>query len=122
MATEGALTGKEAAALAVARGATPNQAAAESGASVRSIVRWNNEPEFQTRVREIRRELLDNVLGALSDAGVEAVTALRASLTADSDAVRVRAAQAILTNVVSLRAALDVEERLARLEAQQEHQ
>ncbi|MBB4931409.1 hypothetical protein F4561_002229 [Lipingzhangella halophila] len=89
---------------------------------MRSIVRWNNEPEFQTRVREIRRELLDNVLGALSDAGVEAVTALRASLTADSDAVRVRAAQAILTNVVSLRAALDVEERLARLEAQQEHQ
>lgn len=118
MATDGALRGKEAATLAVARGLTPNQAAAESGASVRSIVRWKaDDPDFQARVRDLRGQLLDSVLGRLADAAVKAVTTLEESLTAESEQTRVRAALGILSTLVSVRSAVDIEERVAALEA-----
>jgi hypothetical protein len=85
---------------------------------VRSIVRWKaDDPDFQARVRDLRGQLLDSVLGRLADAAVKAVTTLEESLTAESEQTRVRAALGILSPLVSVRSAVDIEERVAALEA-----
>jgi hypothetical protein len=85
---------------------------------VRSIVRWKaDDPDFQARVRDLRGQLLDSVLGRLADAAVKAVTTLEESLTAESEQTRVRAALGILSTLVSVRSAVDIEERVAALEA-----
>lgn len=116
MSADKPLKGKEGAALALARGEPVTTAAALSGVAPSTLTRWQRDPEFTARVREIRSGLLDNVLGALSDAATEAVTALRGALQADSEAVRVRAAVAILNSLVTVRDATEVAERLTSIE------
>jgi hypothetical protein len=81
------------------------------------LKRWQHDPDFQQRVRDLRGQLLDSVLGRLADAAVKAVTTLEESLTAESEQTRVRAALGILSTLVSVRSAVDIEERVAALEA-----
>lgn len=119
MASDDQLSGKSAVALALARGLTSDEAAAHVGdVSGRTIRRWlADEPEFADEVRRYRAELLTRVLGQLTDSATEAVQTLRDSLTCDSPQTRVRAALGILSTLLHVRDAHDVEERLRILEA-----
>lgn len=109
--------GKAAGALALAQGHTVAEAARLAQVSPRTLGRWQADDAFRGEVTRLRSELLDRVLGALADGAVEAVAALRSALTADSPAVRVRAATALLNAVVVLREHVDLDQRIAELEA-----
>lgn len=105
------------AALALASGSTTDEAGEKAGVTGRTVRRWRDDPAFTADVRKFRQQLLDEVLSYLSGAAIEAAKTLRGALTEDSPAIRVRAAMALLTTLVSVRTTVDLEERLAALEA-----
>ncbi|GAA3531318.1 hypothetical protein GCM10022419_008040 [Nonomuraea rosea] len=110
--------GEEAVLVALASGRTVTDAAKAGGVARRTVSRWlADDHTFALRVKELRGELLDRAVGALVDASLEAIATLRCSLHADNEHVRVRAATAILSAVVTIRESVDLEERLAALEA-----
>ncbi|MGS2640252.1 helix-turn-helix domain-containing protein [Streptosporangium sp. G12] len=108
--------GENAVLLALASGVSIADAARAGGVSPRTVNRWLDNHAFTTQVAELRAQLLGRTVGALIEASVEAVATLRCSLHADSEAVRVRAATAILSAVITIRESVDLEERLAALE------
>lgn len=109
--------GENAVLLALAIGSTMTDAACAGGVSERTVRRWMTDPTFAARVAELRAELLGRTVGALVDASLDAVATLRACLTAKSEAIRVRAATALLNALVVVRESVDLEQRLAALEA-----
>lgn len=114
---EGALDKKTEAALLLARGKSTDAAGATVGVDGSTVRRWRQDPDFKTEVTRLRGELLSQTVGSLVDAATDAVSTLREALGAESPAIRVRAAVAILSAMISTREAADVEERLAALEA-----
>lgn len=114
MSLEVVTQGKPAAALALAQGATVAEAAQLACVSRRTLSRWQRDDTFRGEVIQLRSELLDRALGTLAESAVDAVDALRSALTADSPAVRVRAASALLNAVVMLRAERDAWSEHAR--------
>ncbi len=117
-AQNGLLPRQETAALQLARGATLEQAAKESGAGVTTIKTWAAQPEFNRRVAELRSQMTGRVFGKIVDAVTDAVDTLREVCRgSDSEAMRVRAAEAILSHgsnaieVADLKARLDALER-----------
>lgn len=103
--------------LALAQGSTTDQAGKAAGVSGRTVRRWMADPDFAARVAELRAELLARTVGALVDASLDAVRTLRECLKARSEATRVRAATALLNALVVVRESVDLEQRLAALEA-----
>ena len=106
--------------LALLRGATMEDAAKAVGVSTVTLWRWNQQPEFQARLRQARRELVQGALGELQHLTVEAVQALRRNLTSGDPSVEVRAALGVLDRVIKVTDVLDQEARVARLERQLE--
>ena len=96
---------------------THEAAAKAAGVSESTLARWLREPTFAAAVREARRRALEQALGTLSAATAEAVETLRACLGAEGEAVRVRAAVAILEHAMRGAEVTDLEERIAALEA-----
>jgi hypothetical protein len=109
--------GRTAAVLALAQGEPTSVAAAAAGVSKRTVERWCNDSEFAFEVRDTRTELLNTAVGQLAAGAAEAVTALRAALVDDDGRNRVQAARTLLDAVLSLRESLDLEQRLAAIEA-----
>ncbi|MFC7382853.1 hypothetical protein [Sphaerisporangium rhizosphaerae] len=103
--------------LALAGGRNVTEAARAGAVSPRTVRRWLEDDAFAVQVGAMRAELLGRTVGALIEASLEAVATLRACLNAESEATRVRAATAILNAVVVIRESVDLEERLAALEA-----
>ncbi|CNE44958.1 Uncharacterised protein [Mycobacterium tuberculosis] len=116
MAANGLRRGESAVLLALAQGHSTDAAGAAGDVSGRTVRRWLEDDEFRNRVNALRREMLDRTVGQLADAATAAVGTLRTMLDADSEAVRVRAARAILAAVITLRESVDLEERIAALE------
>jgi sulfite exporter TauE/SafE len=108
---------REAAVAALLTHATYEEAAKAAGVGLSTLVRWLKDPAFAAAVREARRRTLEQALGALSAAAAEAVETLRGMLGAQSEAVRVRAAVAILEHAMRGAEVTDLEERIAALEA-----
>jgi len=96
---------------------THEAAAKAAGVSESTLARWMRDPTFAAAVREARRRALEQALGALSAATAEAVETLRVLLGAEGEAVRVRAAVAILDHALRGAETQDLEERIAALEA-----
>jgi hypothetical protein len=111
------MTDKPAALVILARGGTSEQAAQVAGVSGRTVRRWMTDPDFAAEVREARTEILSGAVGQLVAGAVEAVTVLREALTDDSTRNRVLAAKTLLDGVLALRESLDLEQRIAALEA-----
>ncbi|MFC3347765.1 hypothetical protein ACFOOM_10060 [Streptomyces echinoruber] len=111
---------RPAAIIALARGATSEEAARESGVSGRTIRRWMEDPDFQIEVRDTRTEILSSAVGQLAAGAAEAVTTLREALRDADGRNRVQAARTLLDACLSLRESLDLEQRLAALEAAEE--
>lgn len=81
---------------ALAAGSTTKDAAKTAGVSESTIYRRLREPEFRGAVSEARRVMIEQAVGALSDASSAAVTTLKGLLEADAETVKLGAARAIL--------------------------
>jgi hypothetical protein len=110
---------QEAVALLLASGYTIAAAASESGASERVIKLWKaNNPNFGKRITEIRAEMTSQALGRLVDAMSGAADTLDdLARNSDSEHVRLSAARAVLELGVKLRESVELESRIAALEA-----
>ncbi len=119
MAQRGRHNADEALLLALACGATVENAARSAGVSLRTVYRRLAEPAFRTRLQGARSEMVQRATGMLTAAALEAVKTLlvlqQASVPA---AVRLGAARAVLEIGAKLREVADLEARLAALEQQ----
>ena len=103
-------------ACALAAGKTVRAIAQETGIGQRTIYRWIHDPAFAAIVRRYRARLVDRTLGQLARAATRAVATLEKCLGSEADAVKVRAAVAILEQLVRIRESTELEARLAQLE------
>jgi hypothetical protein len=109
---------QEAAALALARGCTLRVAAEESGAGERTLKTWTaTVPAFTRRIAQLRAEMTSQALGRMIDGMSEAADTLRRLLRAKSRTVRLGAARALIELGTKLRETVELEERIAALEA-----
>jgi hypothetical protein len=107
--------------LALACGASPEGAAQKTGLSLRTVYRRLAEPMFRQRVEQVRAEMVRRTAGMFTAAGMGALktfTTLQES--ASSEAVRLGAARAIIELGCKLRQAVEMNERMAALEARLE--
>jgi hypothetical protein len=106
--------------LAIACGATVENAARQTGLHERTVYRRLKSPEFQRRLRDLRSDMLGRTTAALTAAATEAVrTLLDLQKSGVQAAVRLGAARAILEIGLKLRENVELEARVAALEDQQ---
>lgn len=103
--------------LALAQGQTTSQAATAAGVSSRTVRRWLEDPDFRQGVADSRTELLQLAVGRLAAAATKAVDTLIDALDSDRDMARVQAAKVLLDATLALRESLDLEQRIAAIEA-----
>ena len=103
---------------ALAGGATVRDAAVEVGIGEATAHRRLKEPEFRKRVDDARAELIAAAVARLGAASTRAVATLEGLLAADSEAVRLGAAKAILDAALRWREHQDLTERVRALEEQ----
>lgn len=115
-ADDSSLFGDDAFAIAYASGTSLREAARTAGISESTAHRRLKDPAFRRRVSEIRTSFLNEAVGRLAEAANEAVSTLKALLTARSESVRLSAARAILELGPKLREQTEIEERIIALE------
>jgi hypothetical protein len=107
--------------LALACGASPEQAAQKTGVSVRTVYRRLTEAAFRAQVRDLRAEMLERTAAMLTAAGLGSVRTLtKLQESAVSESVRLGAARSTLELGCKMREAVDFEGRLTALEARTE--
>jgi hypothetical protein len=107
--------------LALACGASPEGAAQKSGLGLRTVYRRLAEPAFRQRVDQVRAEMERRLAGMFTATGMTSLktfTTLQES--ASSEAVRLGAARAIIELGCKLRQSVEMNERMAALEARLE--
>jgi hypothetical protein len=105
--------------LALACGATVEQAARQSGLTARTVYRRLEDPPFRRQVQALRGDMVQRTAGTLTAAATEAVKALLELLRATAPPpVRLGAARSVLEIGIKMREVADMEERLAALEQQ----
>ena len=105
--------------LALACGATVEAAARQSKVSDRTVYRRLKDPKFRARVREARSEMVKRAAGMLTAAAGESVrTLLSLQKESVTPAVRLGAARAVLELGIKVREMVELEARIAALEAQ----
>jgi hypothetical protein len=92
-------------------------AAQNIGVNEVTLRRWLKSPDFLAEYRKARRESVEQSVAVLQKASINAVATLVASLKANSEGVRLRAATAILEHAIKAVELMDLEERIATLEA-----
>ena len=117
MAQKGRRASDERLLLALACGATVENAARSAGVSESTAYRRLREAEFNRRLQQVRADMVQRTAGMLTAAAGEAVKTLLA-LQKESipPATRLGAARAVLEIGLKLREAAELEERLAALE------
>ena len=101
---------------ALAAGLPIAEAATEAGLSARTVYRRLATPGFQQRLAAVRDELVVAALGELAGSASEAVATLRGLLDASDERVRLQAARVLLEQLLRLREAVTLEQRVAALE------
>jgi len=105
---------------ALARGASYQEAANECGICKRTVTRRMTDAGFRLRVDEARRDWLTIAVSKLSSALGEIVeTLLQMSRDGESETTRFHAARTLFSSLIPLRGQLDIEARIAALEARQ---
>ena len=103
--------------LALACGASVDQAARQCSLSTRTVYRRLADSAFRQQLQALRADLVQRTAGALTAAATEAVrTLLELQKPSAPPAVRLGAARSVLELGLKLREAADLEERLAALE------
>ena len=106
---------QESAALALAGGATFDEAAKASGAGVSTVKDWSaTVPAFKARIGELRAEMTDRVFVRLVDAMGEAIDTMRDLMRSKSEGMRHKAAESIMAHHAN---AVELRDLKARLEA-----
>ena len=97
---------------------TVSAAAKKCKISEATLYRLLQVPEFKTKYRAARRELVENTIAQLQQDGMDAATALREIVKDKKTAasVRVSAARVILETGIKAVELIDLSERLDRLE------
>jgi hypothetical protein len=104
--------------LALACGATAEQAARQNGVHVRTVYRRHKDPAFRQEVQAVRTDMVQRAAATMTAAAQEAVKTLVLLQGASNPApVRLGAARSVLEIGIKLREAADLEQRLAALEA-----
>jgi hypothetical protein len=102
---------------ALATGATLRAAAKAVGINERTARRRWADPAFQRQVRELRAVAVERASGRLSCNLMRAVNGLRQLLDAEGESIRLGACRAMLELGMKLRQEVDLEQRIAALEA-----
>jgi hypothetical protein len=103
--------------MALACGATLENAARQAGVSESTVRRRVKDPEFQHKLQTLRAEMVQRTSGALTAAGTESVrTLLDLQKPTAPPAVRLGAAKATLELGMKVRETAELEQRLATLE------
>jgi hypothetical protein len=92
-------------------------AASAAGIGERTATRRWADARFRQRVAELRSEMVSRALGKMADGMSDAAGKLRALLSATSESVQLGACRALLELGVKLRESVELEARLAALEA-----
>lgn len=111
---------KPAAILALARGATSDEAATEAGVSGRTIRRWMEDPDFRADVQDARSSLMDATVQHLAMGTAEAVATLRQLLNDKDGRVRVQAARTMLDSYLAMNEMHVLQQRIDKLETHTE--
>jgi hypothetical protein len=122
MATNGNPTTKQQKAIAALLSAKDIQAAAaQAGVGERTLHRWLDEdPAFKTALRAAEAQVIDGVVRRLTGSANSALNVVMVIMLDSTTpvSVRLRAAIAILDQLIKLRELNDLEQRIARLEEQ----
>lgn len=102
--------------LALSRGCTVAEAAAESGVSVRTAWRRLTEPEFRRRVEETRRALVQQAARRLADRMSQATDCLAVLMASNNDSIALGAAKAVLEFGLRTHETQALDERLTAIE------
>jgi AcrR family transcriptional regulator len=102
---------------ALAGGMTVAESARQAGIGERTVYRRLEDPAFRWTVADARGRLLEHAVGQLAEASTAAAATLRALLDAEADTVRLGAARSILELGGRLREWVELEARIAALEA-----
>ena len=116
MAARGRKNADDALTVALAVGATVQEAARKAGIGERTVYRRLADPAFRRRVAELRGEMIGRALGKMADGMTAAADTLRKLLKAEGESVRLGAARSILELGNKLRESVELEERLCALE------
>ena len=105
--------------LALACGATLENAARQAGVSESTVRRRTKDPQFQRKLQTLRADMVQRASGALTAAGTESVrTLLDLQRPSVPPATRLGAAKATLELGMKVRETAELEQRLAALEEQ----
>jgi len=105
--------------LALACGATLENAARQAGVSESTVRRRAKDPQFQRKLQALRADMVQRASGALTAAGTESVrTLLDLQRPSVPPATRLGAAKATLELGMKVRETAELEQRLAALEEQ----
>jgi hypothetical protein len=108
-------------ALALAHGVTAAKWARSNDVTKMTAYRWAKEPLVRKAVESYRRRLIDHAIGLMAKQSTPAAnTIVRISKEAESDSVRLRAARAIFSDVMTVSKYAGWEVRLAELEKARE--
>lgn len=119
MAQSGRRTADNTLLMALACGATVENAARTANVSEPTVYRRLRDPQFRQQLQQIRSDMVQRAAGMLTAATGEAVRTLLALQKESVPAgVRLGAARAILELSIKLREVADLEERFALLEGQ----
>ncbi len=117
MAARGRHSADDALAAELAAGKTVRDAATAAGVAERTAHRRLTDPAFKARVSEVRGGMVTTAAGRLADGMAAAADVLRALLTDADPHVRHKASVKLIELSVRVRDQVEIEDRLARLEA-----
>lgn len=103
-------------AMALAAGASASDAGRQLDVSLSTVRRRMADPDFRKFVGDLRDQMLERALGRVTDTMTRAADALAALLDDPKPPIRIRAARALLSFGLRLHDAVDVTERVRRLE------
>jgi hypothetical protein len=108
---------KAALALALAGGSTVKAWAKAHDVPVRTAYTWARSPEVRKRVRRIQRRALERAIGRLSrHAAAAAGRIAKLARDAQSEAVQLQAARAVLADLMQVANYADLDDRITALE------
>jgi hypothetical protein len=117
MSRKGRRNADESLLMALACGATVDNAARQAGISKRTAYRRLADPAFGRRLQQMRGDMVSRTSGTLTAAAGEAVrTLLELLKNTTSPSVRLGAARAVLEIGMKVREMAELEERLTELE------
>lgn len=116
MAVRGRKNADDVLAVHLAAGLTVEAAARKAHVSPQTVYRRLKDAAFRSAVTELRAHILERAVGKLADASAAAVHTMQRLLKAKSETVRLGAARSILELSCRFREAVELEERVRRLE------